>query len=153
MPASEARIQANRANSLKSPGPTSVEGRRISARNSLKHGMAGRGIVLPDSDAAEVERRNEVLQAELAPKSAMGQVLVRQLAVLSVRMEGGARHASASSATRVRHAAEAFDEARIEGRAALRRDRRNPRAPSASSGRCPRGSICWSPSGANSAPT
>ena len=114
MPTSEARILANRANSLKSKGPTSVEGRRIAARNSLKHGMAGRGVVLPDSDAAEVERRNEALQAELAPATEMGEVLVHRLAMLSVRMEKGARHASASSARRVRHAAEDFDEDRID---------------------------------------
>jgi hypothetical protein len=113
MPTSEARILANRANSLKSTGP-SAEGRRISARNSLKHGMAGRGLVLPDSDAAEVERRNQALQAELVPATEMGQLLVHRLAMLSVRMEKGARHASASSARRVRHAAEDFDEGRIE---------------------------------------
>jgi hypothetical protein len=113
MPTSEARILANRANSLKSTGP-SPEGRRISARNSLKHGMAGRGLVLPDSDAAEVERRNQALQAELAPATEMGQLLVHRLAMLSVRMEKGARHASASSARRVRHAAEDFDEGRID---------------------------------------
>jgi hypothetical protein len=113
MPTSEARILANRANSLMSTGP-SAEGRRISARNSLKHGMAGRGVVLPESDAAEVERRNQVLQAEMAPATEMGQVLVHRLAMLSVRMEKGARHASASSARRVRHAAEDFDEARID---------------------------------------
>jgi hypothetical protein len=113
MPTSEARILANRANSLKSTGP-SAEGRRISARNSLKHGMAGRGLVLPDSDAAEVERRNVALQAELAPATEMGVVLVHRLAMLLVRMEKGAKHASASSARRVRHAAEDFDEGRID---------------------------------------
>jgi hypothetical protein len=114
MPASEARILANRANCLKSKGPSSPEGRRIAARNSLKHGLAGRGIVLPESDAAEVERRNTVLQAEMAPATEMGQVLVHRLAMLSVRMEKGAKHASACSARRVRHAAEDFDEARID---------------------------------------
>jgi hypothetical protein len=113
MPTSEARILANRANSLKSTGP-SPEGRRISARNSLKHGMAGRGVVLPESDAAEVERRNQALQAELAPATEMGVVLVHRLAMLSVRMEKGAKHASASAARRVRHAAEDFDEGRID---------------------------------------
>jgi hypothetical protein len=76
--------------------------------------MAGRGLVLPDSDAAEVERRNQALQNELAPATEMGQVLVHRLAMLSVRMEKGARHALASAARRVRHAAEEFDEQRID---------------------------------------
>ena len=115
MPTSEARILANRANSLKSTGPTSVEGRRISARNSLKHGMAGRGVVLPDSDAAEVERRNEVLQAELAPASGDGPGPGPPAGhALGPDGEAGPRHASASSARRVRHAAEDFDEGRID---------------------------------------
>jgi hypothetical protein len=138
MPTSEARILANRTNSLKSTGPTSVSGRRISAGNSLKHGMAGRGVVLPESDAAEVERRNQALQNELAPATEMGQLLVHHLAMLSVRMEKGARHSSASSARRVRHATEDFDEQRIDRaedllgaiaenpRRALRKLRRTP---------------------------
>jgi hypothetical protein len=153
MPTSEARILANRANSLKSTGP-SPEGRRISARNSLKHGMAGRGVVLPDSDAAEVERRNQALQAELAPATEMGVVLVHRLAMLSVRMEKGARHASArrpgASATPERTSTRAGS---TGPRTSWRGSPRTPDARSASSGGCPRGSTCWSPSGATSAPT
>jgi hypothetical protein len=44
----------------------------------------------------------------------MGVVLVHRLAMLSVRMEKGARHALGSAARRVRHAAEDFDEGRID---------------------------------------
>src|SRR5258708_36441207 len=44
----------------------------------------------------------------------MGQVLVRRLAMLSVRMERGAQHASASAARRARNAADDFDEDRID---------------------------------------
>jgi hypothetical protein len=114
MPASKARIQANRANSLKSCGPRTPQGRERSSRNSLKHGLTGAGVVLRDDDTAEVESRDEALQAELAPKSAMGQILVRQMALLSVRMERGARQELAAIAVRVRHAADDFDEERIE---------------------------------------
>ena len=114
MPASEARIAANRANCLKSCGPTTAEGKERSRRNGLKHGMTGRGVVVHEDDAAEVEHRNEALQAELAPQSAMGEILVRQMATLSVRMERGARQEFAAVAVRVRHAADDFDEERIE---------------------------------------
>ena len=85
-----------------------------SRQNSLKHGLTGAGVVVHEEDAAEVERRNEALQAELAPKSAMGAILVRQMATLSVRMERGARQEFAAIAARVRHAADDFDEERIE---------------------------------------
>jgi hypothetical protein len=71
-------------------------------------------LVVHEQDAAEVECRNEALQAELAPQTAMGAILVRQMAVLSVRMERGARQELAAIAARVRHAADDFDEQRIE---------------------------------------
>ena len=114
MPASEARIQANRANCLKSTGPRTARGREQASRNSLKHGLTGSGVVVHDQDAAEVEARNQALQAELAPQSTMGAILVRQMALLSVRMERGARQELAAIAVRVRHAADDFDEERIE---------------------------------------
>jgi hypothetical protein len=114
MPSSEARISANRQNSLRSSGPKTVEGKERSRRNGLKHGMTGQGIVIPEEDSAEVERRHEALQKELAPQSMMGTILVQQLATLSVRMERGARQEFASVASRVRHASDDFDEGRIE---------------------------------------
>ena len=114
MPSSEARIRANQANSLKSCGPRTTEGKQRSRANGLKHGLTGEGIVIPKEDVDEVERRNDALQAELAPESAMGTILVRQMATLSVRMERGATQESAAIAGRVRHAAEAFDEDRAE---------------------------------------
>ena len=101
MKTSEARIKANKANSAKSTGP-SAAGQEKSRRNGLKHGMTGQGIVLHEADAAEVERRHQALNAELAPKSVMGAILVGQMATLSVRMERGAKQEFASVATRVR---------------------------------------------------
>jgi hypothetical protein len=114
MPASEARINANRANSLRSTGPKTAEGKAISRANGLKHGLTGAGIVLHEGDRDEVERRHEALQSELAPKSCLGAIMVRQLATLSVRMERGATQESSALAVRVRHAAEEFDEARFD---------------------------------------
>jgi hypothetical protein len=70
-------------------------------------------VVVHQDDAAEVEARNQALQAELAPQSAMGAILVRQMATLSVRMERGAKQELAAIAVRVRHAADDFDEERI----------------------------------------
>ena len=114
MPASEARIRANRINAARSTGPKTPEGKQHSRANGLKHGLTGQGIVISKEDVDEVEARNGALQAELAPKSSMGEILVRQLATLSVRMERGARQESAAIASRVGHAAEAFDEGRLE---------------------------------------
>ena len=44
----EAQRAASRANGAKSLGPTSVIGKRISSRNSLKHGLLADVLLLPD---------------------------------------------------------------------------------------------------------
>ena len=85
-----------------------------SRADGLKHGLTGRGIVVLEEDRDELERRNEALQAELGPKSTLGQIMVGQMATLSVRMERGAKQESAAIATHVRHAGDAFDEARLD---------------------------------------
>ena len=113
MPTSEARIKANRANSLKSTGHTSTTGKQRSRQNGLKHGMTGQGIVIAEGDLAEVESRNAALQKELAPQSVMGAILVGQMATLSVRMERGATQEFAAVANRVRHATDDFDAERV----------------------------------------
>ncbi len=115
MPAtSEARMIANRKNALRSSGPKTAEGKERSRRNGLKHGLTGAGVVLAEDDRTEVDRRERDLQRELAPTSTLGSILVGQMAMLSVRMEQGARREAASTATRVRHSGEAFDLERVE---------------------------------------
>jgi hypothetical protein len=115
MPAtSEARIRANQLNSQKSTGPRTPEGKERSRRNGLKHGMTGRGVVVADEDAPEVERRASALMGELDPRSTLGAIMVGQMATLSVRMERGARQEEEALASRVRHAPEAFDRERVE---------------------------------------
>jgi hypothetical protein len=114
MATSEARRLANIANAARSTGPRSISGRNRSAQNSLKHGLTGAGVVVPDRDKDEIERRVEALTADLDPKSELGAALVRQIALLSVRMERGARQETAAIAARVRHAADDFDEARFD---------------------------------------
>jgi hypothetical protein len=113
MPTSEAQIRANQQNCLRSTGPKTPEGKSISRANGLKHGLSGSGVVIVEADRTEVERRTEALQAELAPKSCLGLIMVKQLATLSVRMERAAQQETSTLAVRVRHAAEDFDEARL----------------------------------------
>lgn len=113
MHVSEARIRANQANALKSSGPKSEAGKEQSRRNGLKHGLAGSGIVLPEGDQAEIDRRAESLLADLKPKSPTGQMMILRMAMLSVRIERAGWHELAAIAYNVRHAAEEFDEERL----------------------------------------
>ena len=112
MEVSDARVAANRANSSHSKGPTSERGKSISRRNSLKHGLTGEGIALPEGDQAEVELRVEALRDELQPQSILGTMLLRKIATCSVRSERAAERENAAIAERVRNAVDVFDEER-----------------------------------------
>ena len=112
MPRTEAQIAAARANGLRSKGPTSAEGKAISRRNALKHGMASE-VVLPEEDAAEVERRSGAMLEEMRPGCEMGRYLVRRLARLTVRVERCSSQELEAIAYRAAHAEAEFDEARI----------------------------------------
>ena len=109
MPASEAQIRANQANSARSTGPRTSEGKERSRANSYHHGLTGGGVVLSREDAAEVERLDRVLQADLKPPGKAGEILVRRMAVLAVRMERSVSHECAAIAERVRKVMDEFE--------------------------------------------
>jgi hypothetical protein len=53
----------------KATGPTSVLGKARSAINAVKHGLAGRGLLLPGEDVREYEVRLDGIFASLAPRN------------------------------------------------------------------------------------
>ena len=108
MPASEARIAANRKNAARSTGPKTPEGKAASRANSYKHGMTGSGIVVPEGEAAEVAGRTDAFEVELDPSGEVGLALVRHAARLSVRMDRCAEHAATIELARVRRALTEF---------------------------------------------
>ena len=65
---SQERIEANRANSLNSTGPTTPEGKARASRNALKHGLLSREVVLETEDRAEFEEFREGMLADLRPQ-------------------------------------------------------------------------------------
>lgn len=119
MSSSEAKIAANRLNSSRSTGPRTPDGKEQSRRNGLKHGMAGQGIVIPEADFNKVEERILKLKQQLTPRTALGTILIEQMATLSIRMERGSRQEFAAIASRVRNAGEDFDQSRHEKAEAL----------------------------------
>ena len=54
--ATQAQIDANRRNALKSTGPRSPEGKAVSRWNALRTGIQARSVVIPGEDPAELER-------------------------------------------------------------------------------------------------
>jgi hypothetical protein len=67
--ATEAQLRANRANSLKSTGPRSVEGKAASRFNALKHGMDAASVVLPGENPAAYEFMVATYDDELQPQT------------------------------------------------------------------------------------
>jgi len=112
MPTSEARISANRRNALRSTGPKTVEGKERSRRNAVKHGLTGAGIALPDEDVAVVEERFDSLREQFDPQTPMGGILVKRVAMLSVRLDRSYRREAGATSARVLGAGDAFDDAR-----------------------------------------
>ena len=87
MPASPAKIAANRANARKSTGPRTPEGKARSRANAYKHGLTGDGVILATEDTEQVAARFTVLMDEMGPKTLLGGILVKRTAMLSVRLD------------------------------------------------------------------
>jgi hypothetical protein len=86
MPATEAQIRANRSNAQRSTGPKTPQGKEVSRGNALTHGLTAT-VVLPQREAAEVERRFLSFCEELQPAGDVGISLVRVVALMSIRAE------------------------------------------------------------------
>ena len=73
---SEAKIEANRRNSLKSTGPKTERGKERSRLNALKHGMTAKQLVVRGEDFGDFARFGVELRAALAPGDALEEQLV-----------------------------------------------------------------------------
>src|SRR5262245_46001496 len=65
--ASRRQIEAARRNALRSTGPRTPEGKRESSKNSYRHGMAGRGAVLPDEERQAIAERCQDWSRDFRP--------------------------------------------------------------------------------------
>ncbi len=87
----------------------------ISAHRRLpdpRHGLGAR-ICLPGESTIEVDQLHQDLTAELAPRGAMGRILVKRIAVAAVRLDRMVEHEAAVLSQKVRRAETDFDEARL----------------------------------------
>lgn len=77
---SEKQLQANRANSLKSTGPTTQAGRTRSSLNALKHGCTSQTMIFPGEDSQHFHKFHQSLIKDLAPQGALEESMVQELA-------------------------------------------------------------------------
>jgi hypothetical protein len=74
---SQAKIEANKRNSLKSTGPNTSEGLLKSSMNALKHGMPSKKQALLREDSFAFENRQRKWMASADPDDDMGEFLVQ----------------------------------------------------------------------------
>ena len=75
---SDRKRAANRANAAKSTGPRSIEGKKRSASNALKHGLRSEIVVLPTEDAAAFEASRDAWISDWQPASEAAATLVER---------------------------------------------------------------------------
>jgi len=77
---SRKQLESNRRNALKSTGPRSSEGKAVSSRNALRHGLTAAQIVIAGEDPEEYRQLLDSMKARFAPSDPFESVLVDQLA-------------------------------------------------------------------------
>jgi hypothetical protein len=81
------QIAANQANSLLSTGPRSPGGKCASRANSYKHGLTGRGVVMPQDEAEVALERFDAWCGRFAPADDYDARMVETAAFESVRVD------------------------------------------------------------------
>ena len=78
---SDAQINANRLNALRSTGPKSAAGKARSSQNALKHGGCTKHhVILPGEDGEQFDALEQGLLAEFQPRTPAERHLVREMA-------------------------------------------------------------------------
>jgi len=93
--ASLAKVEANRANALKSTGPRTAEGRNVARWNAVKHGLLSKAVVLRQGEGKEDEEEFKELLLSLhetyGPEGTMEEILVERIAVGYWRLQRAIR--------------------------------------------------------------
>jgi hypothetical protein len=80
------QIEANRSNALKSTGPKTEAGKRISRCNGMRHGLTAETIITALEDAEDYQAFEATVTADYDAQSAVERELVLRLASLFWRL-------------------------------------------------------------------
>ena len=72
----EKQLKANRQNTLKSTGPTSLEGKSRASKNAMKHGILSKNLVVSGEKTSEYQAFRQNLIETLQPEGAVETLLV-----------------------------------------------------------------------------
>jgi hypothetical protein len=68
-PLNVVQMEADRRNAQHSTGPASIEGKKISSLNAVRHGLTSRVVVLPSEDLSAYKKFSDEFLASLAPET------------------------------------------------------------------------------------
>ena len=85
--ATEKQIAANQRNAERSTGPKSAEGKAKVARNALKHGLAGHGVIVPEEMAGQIHDRMNFLRPSYRPDRPAQEWLFVRICIETVRAD------------------------------------------------------------------
>ncbi len=74
------RALVNKQNAQLSTGPRTAEGKLASSRNSFKHGLYSRKLVIQGEDPADLDALRDDLRREHQPANTTEEILVNELA-------------------------------------------------------------------------
>jgi hypothetical protein len=109
MSCSDKQLLANQANALRSTGPTSAEGKAISRRNALKHGLTAEVVPMAGEDPETLDSECQAWVKELAPTSLVAKRLAEGAFRSFVLLQRCHRAADSRMASRVRRARELWE--------------------------------------------
>lgn len=96
MAVSEKQMIANRQNALKSTGPNTADGKALTARNSLKHGLLAEEVVITQGEGAEDKEQFKALLTDLvthfSPVGPLEEILVEKIAACYWRQRRASRY-------------------------------------------------------------
>jgi hypothetical protein len=75
------QLKANQNNTKKSTGAKTAEGKKVVAKNALKHGVFAKQLVLSDENPEEYQQLFDELQTALDPVGTLEYALVERIAV------------------------------------------------------------------------
>lgn len=83
---SQIKTETARANGAKSRGPITPEGRAASSRNSIRHGLTAKSVVLPTESTEEFQLLRDAYVDQFHPQSQVEMELVETMAVARWRL-------------------------------------------------------------------
>jgi hypothetical protein len=81
-----AKVAANRENALESTGPRTPEGKAVSSKNALRHGLLSVEVLLPDEPAEDLEAFRGRLHEALQPEGELEELLFDRIASTAWRL-------------------------------------------------------------------